>query len=149
MGKKWEIHPEANVDRKNIDVQPTGGGATTDPRFLAQKLATLQQMSQDPNSTLDPIKVQRKSIETLDLPFDTDSLMNDPGPDQKPMTNAEKQQQLAAIQPARMGPMVPGMSGMGGGPGAPGGAGSTGMPQAPNAIRGPIGPHPPIGPVPG
>ena len=133
MGGKWEIHPEANVDRRTIDVQPTGGGATTDPRFLAQKLATLQQMSQDPNSTLDPIKVQRKSIETLDLPFDTDSLMNDPGPDQQPMTNGQKQQQLAALQQARMGPMVPGMPGVGGGAGAPGGPGPAAMPQTSNA----------------
>lgn len=143
MGPKWEIHEEANVNRRNIDVQPTGGGATTDPRFLAQKLAVLQQMSQDPNSTLDPIKVQRKSIETLDLPFDTDSLMNEPGANQQPMTNAEKQQQLAAIQPARMGPMVPGMPGMGGNPGASFGPGLPAQPQAPNHIRRPTQPPSP------
>ena len=139
MGPKWEIQPDANVDRRTIDVQPTGGGATTDPRFLTQKLAMLQQMSQDPNSTLDPVKVQRKSIETLDLPFDTDSLMNEPGPNQQPMTNGEKQQQLAAIQQARMGAMVPGVPGMGGDPVAPARQGRPTQPAPANVGGGAVG----------
>lgn len=78
MGKKWQINPNAEIDPTAIDIQPTGGGTTTDPQLLGQKLMTLQQMASNPASSLDPEKVETKMVEAMDFPFDTDSLKKPP-----------------------------------------------------------------------
>lgn len=149
MGHRWQILPDSFVDASAFDLQATGGGATTDPRLLGQKLATLQQMAQAPTSQLDPVKVEEKVIETLDLPFDTVALKKAPAP---PMPVPGP---MGAMPPS--GPVGPGVPGpVGPGPvQAPGGMppidpaqimammGQGGIPGGVSGGAGPVGPGQP------
>lgn len=112
LGEKWDADELLAMEVSGIDVQPTGGGATTDPRLLGQKLATLQELAKEPYSELDPVKVQQKTIETLDLPFSTESLKKD-----KQVLDA-MEQQGGMNDPGTMANLLQ-VAGMGGDQGAP------------------------------
>ena len=84
MGQKWQISPNANIDITGIDLQPTGGGTTTDPQLMGQKLGMLGQMAQNPNSTLDSGKIEMLMVDTMDLPVATETLLKPPPPPNLP-----------------------------------------------------------------
>lgn len=73
MGAKWQI--DAPIERSSISLEPTGGGTTTDPQLLGQKLRAIYEMALAPNSIFDLAKVEKMIAEAMDFPADTDSLM--------------------------------------------------------------------------
>ena len=85
MGARWRISQYDNIDPKSIDIQPTGSGTTTDPVMLGQKLSTLAQMSENPNSIFDSEKIERLLFESMDLPYDIESMLKPPVPPDAPV----------------------------------------------------------------
>jgi len=75
LGSKWQI--DEMTDRTAISLEPTGGGTTTDPQLMSQKLQAVYEMSQNPASIFDPGKVEKMMVEAMDFPADTDSLLKD------------------------------------------------------------------------